>query len=103
MFKKNHSHLQIPLTSPIDELPDKFRKRIEDSWSGIFYRDLFYRIDETPFEVLDADCPTRPNIPVNVLVELDPRKRVGAAEIVLPSLDGQRAVDILARLRQDTL
>ena len=71
MFKKNFSHLQIPLTSHIDELPEKLRIRIENSWSGVFYRDFFCRIDETPFEVLYADCPSRPNVPVNVLVALE--------------------------------
>jgi hypothetical protein len=71
MFKKNHKHLQIPLTSHIDELPEKLQKGIVDSWSGVFYRDFFCRIDESTFEVLYADCPSRPNIPVNVLVGLE--------------------------------
>jgi len=71
MFKKNSRHLQIPLTSHIDELPEKLRKGIVDSWSGIFYRDFFCRIEEASFEVLYADCPSRPNIPVNVLVGLE--------------------------------
>ncbi|MDY6874181.1 MAG: transposase, partial [Chloroflexota bacterium] len=71
MFKKNHEHLQIPLTSHIDELPEKLQKGIVDSWSGVFYRDFFCRIDESAFEVLYADCPSRPNIPVNVLVGLE--------------------------------
>ena len=68
---KNHSHLQIPLTSHVDKLPEKLQKGIKDSWSGVFYQELFCRIDETPFEVLYADCPSRPNIPVNVLVGLE--------------------------------
>jgi hypothetical protein len=71
MFKKNHKHMQIPLTSHIDELPEKLQKGIVDSWSGVFYRDFFCRIDESSFEVLYADCPSRPNIPVNVLVGLE--------------------------------
>lgn len=71
MFRKNSKHLQIPLTSHVDELPEKLRKGITGSWSGVFYRDFFCRIDETPFEVLYADCPSRPNIPVNVLVGLE--------------------------------
>jgi hypothetical protein len=28
MFKKNHRHLQIPLTSHVDDLPEKLRKRL---------------------------------------------------------------------------
>jgi hypothetical protein len=71
MFKKNHRHLQIPLTSHVDELPEKLRKRLEKSWAGIFYREFFCRLNEKPFEVLYADCPSRPNVPVNVLVGLE--------------------------------
>ena len=71
MFKKNKSHYQLPLTSNVDELPAKLRKRLDSSWSGVFYREFFSRLDETPFAVLYADCPSRPNIPVNVLVGLE--------------------------------
>jgi hypothetical protein len=71
MFKKNHRHFQLPLTSNVDELPPKLRKRLDTSWSGAFYREFFCRLDETPFAILYADCPSRPNIPVNVLVGLE--------------------------------
>lgn len=71
MFKKNQRHKQIPLTSNVDELPPKLRKRLDTSWSGAFYREFFCRLDETPFAVLYADCPSRPNIPVNVLLGLE--------------------------------
>ena len=71
MFKKNHRHLQIPLTSHVDELPEKLRKRLENSWAGIFYREFFCRLNEAPFEVLYVDFPSRPNVPVNVLVGLE--------------------------------
>jgi hypothetical protein len=71
MFKKNHRHLQIPLTSHVDELPEKLRKRLEKSWAGVFYRDFFCRLDEAPFSVLYAECPSRPNVPINVLVGLE--------------------------------
>jgi hypothetical protein len=71
MFKKNHRHYQLPLTSNVDELPEKLRKRLDTSWSGVFYQEFFCRLDETPFAVLYADCPSRPNIPVNVLVGLE--------------------------------
>jgi len=71
MFKKNKRHFQLPLTSNVDELPPKLRKRLDTSWSGAFYREFFSRLDETPFAVLYADCPSRPNIPVNVLVGLE--------------------------------
>ena len=71
MFKKNRRHFQIPLTSNVEELPEKLRKHLDTSWSGVFYREVFCRLDEAPFAVLYADCPSRPNIPVNVLVGLE--------------------------------
>jgi hypothetical protein len=71
MFKKNHRHFQLPLTSNVDELPGKLRKHLDTSWSGVFYREVFCRLDETPFAVLYADCPSRPNVPINVLVGLE--------------------------------
>ena len=71
MFKKNHRHMQIPLTSHVDELPEKLRKRLENSWGGVFYREIYSRIDEAPFAVLYADCPSRPNVAVNTLVGLE--------------------------------
>ena len=71
MFKKNSRHLQIPLTSHVDELPEKLRKRLETSWAGVYYREFFSRLSEAPFGVLYADCPSRPNVPVNVLVGLE--------------------------------
>ena len=71
MFKKNHRHFQLPLTSNVDELPEKLRKHLDSSWSGVFYREVFCRLDETPFAVLYADCPSRPNVPINVLVGLE--------------------------------
>ena len=63
MFKKNRRHLQIPLTSHVDELPEKLRKRLGTSWAGVFYREFFCRLKEEPFAVLYADCPSRPNVP----------------------------------------
>ena len=71
MFRKNQGHFQLPLTSNVDELPEKLRKRLEKSWAGVFYGEFFTRLNEAPFGVLYADCPSRPNVPVNVLVGLE--------------------------------
>jgi hypothetical protein len=71
MFRKNSHHFQIPFTSHVDELPGKSRKCLDSSWSGVFYREFFSRLNESPFGVLYADCPSRPNLPVNVLVGLE--------------------------------
>ncbi|MBN1139635.1 MAG: transposase, partial [Anaerolineae bacterium] len=52
-------------------LPEKRRQRLADSWAGTFYREVFCRLDERPFAVLYSGEPSRPNIPVNVLVGLE--------------------------------
>lgn len=71
MYKKNRKHLQPALISSVMQLPEKYRQRLDRSWAGSFYRDLFCRLDEDAFAGLYADCPSRPNAPVNVLVGLE--------------------------------
>ena len=71
MFKKNQKHSQPALISAISDLPEKQRERLEQSWAGTFYRAFFCRINEDSFAVLYSDQPSRPNIPVNVLVGLE--------------------------------
>ena len=71
MFRRNQDHLQPALISNIEELPETLRIRLEQSWAGVFYRELFSRIDESVLAVLYADKPSRPNIPVNVLLGLE--------------------------------
>ena len=75
MFRKNDQHLQWPLFSSIDSLPTKQQARLEASWAGTFYHELFCRIDEEPFAVLYSDDEaSRPNIPVNLLVGFETLK-----------------------------
>ena len=74
MFRKNQRHLQSALLSDLDHLTVKQRKRLEQSWAGTFRREVFSRLVESPFAVLYADAPSRPNIPVNVLVGLETLK-----------------------------
>jgi hypothetical protein len=71
MFRENNIHIQPALISAIQDLPEKQRIRLEQSWSGIFYRDFFSQINESAFAVLYSDLPSRPNIPVNVLIGLE--------------------------------
>ena len=72
MFRfSNEGHLQSNLFSDVKDLPKKHRKRLDKSWVGVFYTEIFCRLDEDPFAVLYADIPSRPNIPVNVLIELE--------------------------------
>jgi hypothetical protein len=71
MFRENKQHLQPYLISNVKDLPEKHRKRLDNSWAGVFYREFFCHLNEEPFSVLYADIPSRPNIPVNVLVGLE--------------------------------
>lgn len=71
MFVANNRHLQMPLISSLDSLPKKIRRRLETSWAVTFYNQIFVRIDESCFAVLYSDEPSRPNIPINVLVGLE--------------------------------
>lgn len=71
MFRKNDAHLQTVMLSSVDALPEKQQRRLDESWAGTFYRELFSRIDEAPFAALYSDKASRPNIPVNVLVALE--------------------------------
>ena len=68
MFKVNNTHLQPLLISNINDLAPKHRLGLEQSWVGSFYQEFFCRINEEAFAVLYADEPSRPYIPVNVLV-----------------------------------
>lgn len=74
MFRRNNQHLQSPLISDLDALPPKLKARLEASWAGTFYREVFVRIDEKPFAVLYSDEASRPNTPINVLVGLETLK-----------------------------
>lgn len=74
MFRKNSKHQQPALISASSELPDKQRTRLVNSWAGTFYREFFRRIDEEAFADLYSAIPSRPNVPVNVLVGLEALK-----------------------------
>jgi hypothetical protein len=71
MFKKNKHHLQPVMICSVNELPEEQRNYLNESWSGVFYREFFCRLNEEPFAVLYVDTPSRPNVPVNVLVGLE--------------------------------
>ena len=74
MFSKNSKHQQPALISASSELPDKQRTRLVNSWAGTFYREFFRRIDDEAFADLYSAIPSRPNVPVNVLVGLEALK-----------------------------
>jgi hypothetical protein len=71
MFKANKKHLQPEMFSTVNQLPEKLREKLEASWAGIFYREVFARIDEEVFSVLYSDKDSRPNTPINLLVGLE--------------------------------
>lgn len=71
MFRKNDRHLQQSFFNSVNELPDELQKRLENSWAGVFYDEVFTCIDEEPYAVLYADTPSRPNVPVNILVGME--------------------------------
>lgn len=68
MFRENEQHLQYDFLDPFEQMGEKMRRRLEESWAGTFYREIFCRIEETPFSVLYSDQPSRPNAAINVLV-----------------------------------
>ena len=68
MFRANDAHLQGSLFSAVDELPPKLRTDLDSSWAGVFYREVFCRLDEGAFADLYAGKGSRPNTPVNVLL-----------------------------------
>jgi len=74
MFRKNIKHQQPALISAASELPEKQRKRLENSWASTFYKEFFSRIDEEAFAGLYSEKASRPNVPVNVLVGLEALK-----------------------------
>jgi hypothetical protein len=70
MFRKNDQHRQTFMFSSINSLPKKLLGRLEASWAGTFYREIFVRTDEKLFAILFSDKASRPNTPINVLVGL---------------------------------
>jgi len=71
MIKKNSKHLQPALISAASELPQKQLKLLKGSWAHSFYHEFFRRIDEEIFADLYSSEPSRPNVPVNVMVGLE--------------------------------
>ena len=71
MFKEHDHHHQPILICSVNELPEEKRNYLYSSWAWVFYQEFFCRLDEKPFAVLYSNIPSRPNVPVNVLVGLE--------------------------------
>jgi len=54
MFRTNPRKVQPYLISNVQDLPDKQRARLEKSWSGVFFREFYSRVDEQTFAIIGA-------------------------------------------------
>ena len=71
MYKQNKRAQQPLLLSDVNALPARSLKYLNGSWADTFRREVFLRIPEDRFKVLYDPDPSRPNVPVNILVGLD--------------------------------
>ena len=71
MFRENPRPQQPSLLSDVSAMPESQRRRLENSWAHTFREHVFYALDEQFFAELYAEVPSRPNVPVNVLVGLE--------------------------------
>jgi len=59
---------QISFDDPYYRLSERQRRYLKESWAAYFADHIFPKIDESKFAKLYSDRPSRPNIPVNILV-----------------------------------
>ena len=71
MFRENTSHRQEKLFDNLSGMDPRYKKRLENSWAGLFYTHLFCEIDEQLFAPLYSSDNGRPNFPINILVALE--------------------------------
>jgi len=71
MFRRNDRHRQYKVMTTLDSLRPRDLERLEEGGSGTFYREFFCRMNEALFAPLYSDEPSRPNVPVNVLMALE--------------------------------
>lgn len=71
MHKPNEAHRQKQVFGFLNILPEKMRKRLEESIFPLFYEEVFCKIDEELFAPLYSEKASRPNCPVNILVGLE--------------------------------
>ncbi|MFZ3100787.1 MAG: transposase [Desulfitobacteriaceae bacterium] len=71
MFRENTSHRQDKLFNNLSGMDPRYKKRLEKSWAGLFYKHVFCKIDEKLFAPLYSSDNGRPNFPINILVALE--------------------------------
>jgi len=69
MLIKNSKHL-AKKSGFKEKLSHKLEKGLTEGWSGLFYKLVFCKIDESKFAKMYSD-KGRPNFPVNILICLD--------------------------------
>ena len=71
MFRKNNVKIeQQSLLSKEHEWSDYKLTRLQQSWAGVFRKQILPNINEDSYSVLYSDKASRPNTPVNYLVGL---------------------------------
>jgi len=71
VFRENNAHLQMSMFNSISSLPENELTLLEESWANTFYHEFFCRLDESSFAGLYSDSPSRPNVPINILMALE--------------------------------
>jgi len=71
MFAENRKAEQRKLFTIENDMNKRLKKKLEKHWSGIFFRNVFLKIDEHAFSALYSQNNGRPNFPVNILVSLE--------------------------------
>ena len=72
MFKKNlERHDNYLFNMYNTNLPEELLNKLEKSWSGTFYKEIFKNIDEKIFDPLYSERYSRPNFPINILIGLE--------------------------------
>ena len=70
MLCKNDPTKQETLFDATQWMDARILERLNRSWAPIFYKEVFMKIDETPFAVLYSNTGS-PNFPVNILLSLE--------------------------------
>ena len=71
MFRENTLHRQANLFDNLSGMDHRYNKKLENSWAGQFYKQVFCKINESLFEPLYCSDNGRPNFPINILVALE--------------------------------
>jgi hypothetical protein len=71
MYKANNTHRRKQLFGLNNQLPEKMKKKLDQTIFPLFYEEVFCQIDEEVFAPLYSQKVSRPNCPVNIFVGLE--------------------------------